>query len=78
MLFPVQESACIITGISYEGTDTSGKVNWAGLTNIHILKHEQAIRFQVRIRVLIYTRMYVLKFRTNCVLLNYASASGKC
>ena len=61
MLFPVhvQESACIITGISYEGMDTSGKVNWAGLTNIHILKHEQAIRFQVRIRVFIYTCMHV-------------------
>ena len=43
----MQESACIITGISYEGTDSSGKVNWAGLTNIHIIKYEQAIRFQV-------------------------------
>ena len=50
---PLQESACIITGISYEGTDESGHVNWAGLTNILIIKHEQAITFRVRAGVVL-------------------------
>ena len=43
----IQEGSCIVTGISYEGVDESGGVNWYGLANVHLLNHETGLTLQV-------------------------------
>ncbi len=43
----LQEGSCILTGISYNGVDKSGSVDWYGLSNIHLLKAETSITLQV-------------------------------
>ena len=37
-----------MTGISYDGLDKSGGVNWYGLANVHLLNHETGLTLQVR------------------------------
>ena len=36
-----------MTGISYNGMDSSGNVDWYGLANIHLIKHEMGLTLQV-------------------------------
>ena len=36
-----------MTGISYDGFDESGGVNWYGLANVHLVKHETGLTLQV-------------------------------
>ena len=45
--FP-QEGSCIVTGISYNGVDrSSGGVDWYGLANVHLIRHEMGLTLQV-------------------------------
>ena len=43
----IQEGSCIVTGMSYEGVDESGGVNWYGLANVHLVNHETGLTLQV-------------------------------
>ena len=41
-----------MTGISYNGVDTSsGGVDWYGLANVHLIKHEMGLTLQVYYRL---------------------------
>ena len=47
-----QEGSCIVTGISYNGVDrSSGGVDWYGLANVHLIKHEMGLTLQVLYRL---------------------------
>ena len=43
----MQEGSCIMTGISYNGMDKSGRPDWSGLTNIKLYDFETCITLQV-------------------------------
>ena len=49
-----------MTGISYDGLDESGGVNWYGLANVHLLKHETGLTLQVRVSMMFVVQVEVV------------------
>ena len=42
----LQEGACIISGVTYNG-EKEGRIDWHALTNVYVIAHELTITLQV-------------------------------
>ena len=56
-----------MTGISYDGVDQSGAVDWYGLANVHLIKHETGLTLQVRTRICVFVYVCVNDCACICV-----------
>lgn len=44
-LWLLSEGVCVLSGLSYNGTNSDGSIDWSGCKNINIVKFETASRF---------------------------------